>query len=513
MAKLVDCPSCGASCRPVAPAARTVTAAIRAWRRFVLAGVGAARPRLAAAIPTADRALRRIAGIDAACPTWRPRRSESPGRQTWAIGVTERSSELVQLRVARTAERGSAPHPRYVVWELTLACDQRCAHCGSRAAEARPDELDDGRGARASCGSWRRSARARSRSSAARPTCIPASDAGRAAHRAAGMRADDDDRRPRRHRRARRGSWPRPGMHSVAVSVDGLARHARSRARDARQLRRGARGDRRTCAPPGSLVALQHRRQPPQRRRARAALRDARRRRHARLAGAAAWRRSAAPPIVRSCSCSRGSCSTLVPRIARLKERAFADGILLTPGNNVGYFSRDEKLLRSLEPDGNDHWSGCQAGRFVMGIESDGAVKGCPSLPTRGYVGGNVRDAVAATDLGATRPSSPSRAAAPSTICGASAAPAPFADVCLGGCTFTAHALFGRPGNNPYCHFRAKTLAADGVRERLVVARARAGRAVRPRPLRDRARAVRRARAGGARAGATSARLARLSQL
>ena len=31
--------------------------------------------------------------------------------------------------------------PAYVVWELTLACDQRCLHCGSRAAEARPDEL------------------------------------------------------------------------------------------------------------------------------------------------------------------------------------------------------------------------------------------------------------------------------------------------------------------------------------------------------------------------------------
>ncbi len=31
--------------------------------------------------------------------------------------------------------------PAYVVWELTLRCDQRCTHCGSRADEARPDEL------------------------------------------------------------------------------------------------------------------------------------------------------------------------------------------------------------------------------------------------------------------------------------------------------------------------------------------------------------------------------------
>jgi MoaA/NifB/PqqE/SkfB family radical SAM enzyme len=32
--------------------------------------------------------------------------------------------------------------PAYVVWELTLRCDQPCAHCGSRAGARRPSELD-----------------------------------------------------------------------------------------------------------------------------------------------------------------------------------------------------------------------------------------------------------------------------------------------------------------------------------------------------------------------------------
>jgi hypothetical protein len=40
----------------------------------------------------------------------------------------------------------------------------------------------------------------------------------------------------------------------------------------------------------------------------------------------------------------------------------------------------------------------------------------------------------------------------------------------MAGCSFTAHALFGRPGNNPFCHFRARTLAKEGKRERLVPA-------------------------------------------
>jgi hypothetical protein len=47
--------------------------------------------------------------------------------------------------------------------------------------------------------------------------------------------------------------------------------------------------------------------------------------------------------------------------------------------------------------------------------------------------------------------------------------------VCLGGCTFTAQALLGRPGNNPYCHYRARALAAAGRRERLVLAAAAPG--------------------------------------
>src|SRR5690554_4893308 len=31
--------------------------------------------------------------------------------------------------------------PIYCVWEITLACDLGCRHCGSRAGDSRPDEL------------------------------------------------------------------------------------------------------------------------------------------------------------------------------------------------------------------------------------------------------------------------------------------------------------------------------------------------------------------------------------
>ena len=46
------------------------------------------------------------------------------------------------MSLRRLAITESTPlHPAYVVWELTLACDQPCTHCGSRAGDARPAEL------------------------------------------------------------------------------------------------------------------------------------------------------------------------------------------------------------------------------------------------------------------------------------------------------------------------------------------------------------------------------------
>ena len=64
----------------------------------------------------------------------------------------------------------------------------------------------------------------------------------------------------------------------------------------------------------------------------------------------------------------------------------------ITLGNNIGYFGPHEELLRSYPGIVSRVWNGCQAGRFTLGIESDGRIKGCPSLPTAPYIGGNIRD-------------------------------------------------------------------------------------------------------------------------
>ena len=73
----------------------------------------------------------------------------------------------------------------------------------------------------------------------------------------------------------------------------------------------------------------------------------------------------------------------LYPRLAKLALQAKQDDIWLIPGNNVGYFGPYERLLRGGKA--WTFWNGCNAGLNSLGIEADGVIKGCPSLPTSAY--------------------------------------------------------------------------------------------------------------------------------
>lgn len=44
-----------------------------------------------------------------------------------------------------------------------------------------------------------------------------------------------------------------------------------------------------------------------------------------------------------------------------------------------------------------------------------------------------------------------------------------YAEECRGGCTWMAHGVFGKPGNNPCCHHRALEMQSAGIRERVVL--------------------------------------------
>ena len=357
------------------------------------------------------------------------------------------------------------PRPAYVVWELTLRCDHACLHCGSRAGVAREAELstDEALGVVAQLAAM-----------GAREVALIGGEAYLHDGFLAVVRALREAGIGAALVTGGRGITPalaralaNEQLTHASVSIDGL-----EAAHDRQRNLRGSFAS--------AMAALDH-------------LRDAgvptasninlNRRNHAdleplydalRARGIGSWQIQLTAPLGRAADrpdllLQPWDLLDVVPRVAALKRRARADGIAITPGNNLGYFGPEETLLRSLADGDADHWQGCQAGRFVLGIESSGDVKGCPSLQTASYVGGNLKAQPLreiwdrAPELAFTRRRTVDDLWGFCRTC-------PFAATCMGGCSFTAHAVFGRPGNNPYCHYRARTLAARGLRERLVPA-------------------------------------------
>jgi radical SAM protein with 4Fe4S-binding SPASM domain len=372
--------------------------------------------------------------------------------------------------VLRRLDASSPAHPAYVVWELTLRCDQPCTHCGSRAGDPRDQELSTAEalgivdqlaaagtrevvliGGEAYLHPGFLEIIARLKGRGIRPS-MTTGGRGVTAELATAMAA--------------------AGLHGASVSIDGLeATH------DLMRAARGSFGS--ATAALGHLKA--------------AGIRIAANTNlnrlnqgdleglylHLKPLGLSAWQLQITAPLGRAADrpamlLQPWDLIDLVPRVVALKRRAFDEArIVIMPGNNLGYFGPEEGALRSPRVDGADHWRGCQAGKLVAGIESNGAFKGCPSLQPA-YIGGNLREQKlqeiwdTAPQLSFTRRRTVDDLWGFCRTC-------PFAETCMGGCSFTAHALFGRPGNNPYCHFRARTLAAQGVRERLVLKTAAPG--------------------------------------
>jgi radical SAM protein with 4Fe4S-binding SPASM domain len=158
------------------------------------------------------------------------------------------------------------------------------------------------------------------------------------------------------------------------------------------------------------------------------------------------------------------------PMLNELAIRAKHDGLLFYPGNNIGYYGPYERRLRSMQGT-NAIWEGCQAGMNTVGIEANGAIKGCPSLPTSVYVGGNIRERPLREILDSAELNFNSAQGTPEGaghlwgFCKS----CQYAELCRGGCSWTAHVFFGQRGNNPYCHHRALAHQRQGQRERLVL--------------------------------------------
>lgn len=350
--------------------------------------------------------------------------------------------------------------PIYAVWELTLACDLACRHCGSRAGGARPDELST------------EEAKDLARQMAALGVKEVALIGGEAyLHegflevvrqiRGSGMQCTMVTG-GRAITLERAALMKEAGVQSMAVSIDGTE--------ESHDRLRGWVGSH-----AAAMSALRHGRA--------VGMQVAVNTQINRLnikelpyivdkmieAGAHGWQVQLTVPVGRAADepdviLQPYDLLELFPLLSSLKRRCGEAHIKMLVGNNIGYYGPYEHILRDYTLE--KHAGSCAAGILTLGIESNGDIKGCPSLPTESWVGGNIRKH-SLKDIwersGALRHMRDRGPDARWGYC----AECYYGRVCRGGCTWMATALFEKPGNNPYCHHRALEMQRIGKRERV----------------------------------------------
>lgn len=351
--------------------------------------------------------------------------------------------------------------PIYAVWEITLKCDLACRHCGSRAGRERPEELST-----AECLDL---VRQMAELGIKEVTLI----GGEAYLRDDWVEIIAEIRKHKmlcstttggRGLTAERAqAAAKAGLQSASVSLDGLE--------ETHDRLRGVPGSfRAALAAVASLKA--------------AGVRVTTNTQINRLSmpelpqlmellianGSKAWQIQLTTPMGRAADepevmLQPYELLELFPMLAQLKERADRAGFLIYAGNNVGYFGPYESLFKGNLPRG--HMASCGAGRSTLGIEADGSLKGCPSLPTAQWTGGNIRDHSLKDVWERAEPLRYTRDRTVKDLWGY-CGECYYANECRAGCTWMGFTLFGKAGNNPYCHHRALEMQRNGLRERVV---------------------------------------------
>ncbi len=130
--------------------------------------------------------------------------------------------------------------------------------------------------------------------------------------------------------------------------------------------------------------------------------------------------------------------------------------IRLDAADNIGYFGKNEELLRRgiYKQRKLPFWTGCFAGIQAMGVEANGDIKGCLSLPTfPEFIEGNIREEPLAKIWNKPGNFSYNRDFHTGLLKG-DCAGCEYDFVCRGGCKSTAVCFSGSVFNNPYCLHR-----------------------------------------------------------
>jgi radical SAM protein with 4Fe4S-binding SPASM domain len=341
--------------------------------------------------------------------------------------------------------------PRRCTWEITLACNLRCGHCGSRAGQARPDELTTAEAFRVI-------------DDLADMGCRHVTLAGGEPT----LRQDWPELMARLGSRCVRASMISNGMtwtpelteaaraagvHRMGFSLDGL-----ERTHDC--VRKATRGYRKVlraidlCVGAGiSVVAVTH-----ITRRNLAELEQL----HALLGrhGVETWQVQLGVPMGnmredRESLLGPAEILELLPRLARINHAGQAPMALAA--DNIGYFGEHEEAVRGSEAK-IPFWIGCRAGLDVIGIESHGDVKGCLSLPSElngrhDFIEGNVRQRSLWEIWSDPDAFAYNRKFTVDDLKGECAG-CDFGEICRGGCTWTSVSHHGHPHQFPHCYYQ-----------------------------------------------------------
>ncbi|MFH1529277.1 MAG: radical SAM protein [Pseudomonadota bacterium] len=344
--------------------------------------------------------------------------------------------------------------PRNVVWELTLACNLRCRHCGSGAGDARPDEMsldeclvvaDDLGALGAELVTL----------SGGEPTLMKGWDVLAKRLTDHGVLVNMVTNGVYRTGEARDEIIARAkaaGMCNVGISIDGR-REIHDRIRGVGTFAQSVESIRAFTAAGirvGVLTTINRWNY--------GQLEDVRS--IAIEAGATLWRLQLGKPMgnmaAEDLTITTDQYEALLPRLARLKQDK---AIRLGVGDSIGYYGPHDRVLRGKGWRGRKEiWKGCQAGMHAIGIEADGGIKGCLSLQAKQgdhdpFREANLREA-RLTDLW-YRPGifAYNRAFDPASLEGDCKA-CRFAALCRGGARCVASAVTGDVKEDPYCWYR-----------------------------------------------------------
>lgn len=366
----------------------------------------------------------------------------------------ERIEELLEEArrdpIAPYRAGGKKWYPRFVVWELTLACNMRCKHCGSSAGRARSDELTLDEMYRV-CDELGELECERVTLLGGEPLIHPHWEKVARRMRENGYRANVITNGWTLDREELCDRLKKAELSIVGMSIDGLEEshdNLRGKPGSFSHLARGLEllQEREVPTAVATVITNDSLDELPE---LYAWLRGR---------GVRVWQLQVANPLGRM-----DPDHPVLIKPVRLKElydfvmtyREKHDDIRIDIADNVGYFGPAEHAgIRQKRPGEAFYWTGCHAGIQAMGLDSNGDVKGCQSHPsTPEYIVGNVRERPLReiwNDPSAFRHTRGFKLSDLRGFC----ATCRWGPLCKAGCTSAAVSYRGHWGDNPMCIYR-----------------------------------------------------------